>query len=195
MKTRLGLVAATLTAGLLISAAPSAHAETWRHTDATGDVRVAELEEGTPDPLPSAVDRHERRGDITRVTATYTRDSLRVATSLRAFDNADNRIQVRIFTSHSSTFDLVHVRRGAQVTTAFTRSYRAQECEGLRVTPTASGVVATVPRSCLVGAYRVRVGVLTNTYDRSYERGTRDDALRTGVTSATPRLGSWIAAG
>ena len=118
------------------------------------------------------LDPAERRGDITRVTVDHGRDRLRVATSMRAFDNADNRIQVRIVTSHSSTFDLVHVRRGGRAVTTLSRAGRERDCEGLRVVPTSSGIVADVPRSCLAAPTAPR-GRAASTFDRGYATALR----------------------
>ena len=50
MKSSLGILTATLTTGLLLGSAPTAHADIWRHTDPAGDVRVVEIDEGVPFP-------------------------------------------------------------------------------------------------------------------------------------------------
>ena len=189
------LLVAALAAVLVLAAAPGAHAQTWRHTDASRDVVVQPYDE--TQPLSVEVDR--RRGDLTRVTARYDADALQVASAMPDF--CGNYWELRVATSRGDTFV---VSRGISESEGCFESYvRVRRnsyrftCEGVTAQRTASGIVARVPRTCLGSPYRVRVGLQLFTgmdVERGY--GTSDDALRTGkVTRRQPRLSPWIVGG
>lgn len=191
----------TLTAGL----APAAHADTDRRSDASRDVHGWA---GTPSSSGSALvyrdlgaepDLH--RGDITSLTVRHSSASVTIATGLRA--DARGRVArpwvwtARILTSRNdNVYELI---MGDGESDLYRNGRRVVGCAP-RVTLTRTGMVGSVPRTCLGDPYRVRVGVETQTkrgaYDPERPRFNYDDALSSGRTYSPygPTLGRWIVA-
>lgn len=193
----LGAAALVLTAGL----APAAHAGTYRHADATGDVRVSSQNVGGGSVSDEGTQSGVIEGDITTLTVQHTRDGVKVATGLRAVPPLAHSWQARIVTSRgTNVYDLRRIVRDSGTTVELRRNGRLVSCDGIRVVPTSSGIFGFVPRACLGTPYKVRAGVVVNALladdssDDTYTRG-RDDALRVGnATIGRPTLGSWTTA-
>lgn len=193
------LVVAVAWAGSL-AAAPGASASMWRHSDQVGDVVVTPYD-GREQLEPRASSSFEQ-GDLRASTVTYSLTELQVATSLRKFDLPDYEWNLTVITSRGDRF--VITRSGdsgdGQLPHEITRNGYDIECDGLKINPTFSGVVALVPRSCLDRAYRVRVGVQTKVdqeIDPEHHVGRvgADDLLRDGaVTSGRPAYSPWVPA-
>lgn len=192
--------------------ATGAHAETFRHQDATGDVDVVDVRYsgGGTGSRTTSVDPAERLGDIQRFTVQHTRWSLSIATTLRAWDDEnENGWSASVVTSAGERYEVSRVNPELAREPVRVRLERVREggegtapvsCDGLRVSRTPDGVVAKVPTRCLRTPWKVRVGVLAaNGYevrpDQERYRGVADDALRDGGarTDRTPRLSPWIA--
>ncbi|MFB9312834.1 DUF4124 domain-containing protein [Nocardioides plantarum] len=197
MKTTTTFLAALLATGLLVSSVPAAHAQTWRHTDATGDVVAQDqTDDGVAEPR---VVRGVKQADVVRLTVQHGADVLQVATTLRAFGGPDNSWDLRVVTSHGDTYDFQRCEYssdGTKSTSSRRNGYRYQ-CDGLRISRTSAGIVARVPVACLDIPYRLRVGVQARVIyplvADPRDRIAQDDALRTGkVTARKPRLSPWI---
>lgn len=190
-RTLLTALATLASAALLVAAPTAAHADTWRHTDAARDV-VVEPSDGAPRP---AVD--PSRGDLRRITVRYGADALQVATGMPDF--CGNYWALRVVTSRGDTFLFSRgIYSGEGCFESYVQSRRNSyrfTCAGLTVQRTEAGIVARVPRSCLGGAYRVRVGLqLSTNMDSESGYSTYDDVLRTGeFTRNKPRYSPWIA--
>lgn len=198
MKTRAALLAASLTAGLLLSAAPTAQAQTWRHSDAVGDVQVTRYDDDGQLEEP-VVDPQERRGDLTNLRVTYTAQTLRMAISVRSQRIAIQDVLIKVVSSRGYTYRIV-LEYFFENSLSITRNGYRYECDGLKATRTQAGYVVTAPRSCFDDAYRIRVGVQTDfstdNADEEGDAGTYDDVLRTGqYTKNRPKLSPWIVAG
>lgn len=186
--------ATALLLGLVMvgAVAPTARAATFRHTDATGDVRLSTSADGQT-YRDAGVVRSVRRGDLTGLTVQHTLEVVRVSSGLRA---PAQQWLARIVTSTGNTYDVVRATDGTNAVVSFRRNGKAATCEGLSVVPTRSGIVATVPRRCVGTPYRIKVGVQAGgELDRTAGRtrfGT-DDALLVGTGRAfRPRLSGWI---
>ena len=182
-----------------IGAAPAATASTWSHSDPGKDVLVTRYdgrEQAEPDVSTSF-----KQGDLMKATVQHTGSLLQVATTLRAFDLPDYQWRLTVVTSRGDRF--VITRSGdsgdGPLPNTITRNGYDFECEGMRVNPTSSGVLARVPRACLGTPYRVRVGVQTEVnqeIDREFNVGRlgADDLLRAGkMTRHRPVFSPWIA--
>ena len=181
---------------LLAVAAPAAQAETWRHADPRGD--VVARESASED---TRVDPTARRADLTNLTVRYSAGSLRVASTIREIE-CFHHWELRVVTSRGDIYQLKHSTSPFDSCTepqvqVLRNGYR-YSCAGTSVHRTPAGVVATVPRSCLGSAYRVRVGVQAQDAYGDDEEPTHvyDDALRVGAyTERRPQLSRWIVAG
>lgn len=192
-----------LAAALLVSLVPAAQAATYRHTDATGDVRVSEENVGAGTVSDRGAQPGVLEGDITSLTVQHTSTAVKVATALRGTPPLSSSWQARIVTSRGTNiYDLRRIVRDTGTTVELRRNGRVVSCDGIRVVPTSSGIVGSVPRTCLGTPYKVRAGVVVNALlaadkqgtNRVYTRG-RDDALRVGdATIGSPTLGSWVTA-
>jgi hypothetical protein len=182
-----------------IGAAPAATASTWRHSDPARDVLVTSYD-GREQSEPSVSPSFEQ-GDLVKATVQHTRWTLQVATTLREFDLPNYDWRLTVVTSRGDRFV---IRRSGDsgdgpLPNDITRNGYEFECDGLRVNPTSSGVVARVPRSCLGTPYRVRVGVQTEVDEEidpelHVGRAGADDLLRVGkVTRHRPAFSPWIA--
>lgn len=191
-------VGGALAAALLVSLVPAAQAATYRHTDATGDVRVTTQNVGGGPVTEGGRKSGVRQGDITSLTAQHTRDGVKVATGLRALPSLSYTWQARILTSRgTNVYDLRRIVRDSGTTVELRRNGRVVSCEGIRAVPTSSGIYGFVPRACLGTPYRVRVGagletLLPDSTDDVYTRG-RDDARRDeGASPGRPLVSGWI---
>ncbi|QCW52082.1 hypothetical protein FE634_19705 [Nocardioides dongxiaopingii] len=185
-----------LAAGAALASAPTAaHAETWSHRDATGDV-VATGGESAPTAAPT-----NRTADLHRVTITHTRGAVRVVARVHELRRTDQlaTVQLRAPGLHLVTADLVRIDGGTAVHTHVETQDEVREC------PSATGrfrlrtdtFVVTVPRACLGRPDWVRaaVGYVTiGGSDVGDEQVALDDGLRDGFRLA-PRWSPRIHAG
>jgi len=188
-----GLVALALVA----SSATVAHADAFRHTDATGDVVVTH----TGSPGTSEVKPNLALPDFENLTVLHSRWTLSVATALRELEGGFTTWTSTIVTSKGDRFDVI--RLGIAEYPKVIASYRIVRngyrftCNGLYVGRTPSGIIAKVPTRCLGNPWKVRVGVLAHADygDGAEPHSTgHDDVLRNGIfTYRNPALSSWIA--
>ena len=202
MTLRSALGAVSLATGLLLAAAPTAHAETWRHVDKAGDAVVTDYRlDGTA--TAPAVLRSEKRGDITAETVTFTRDRVQVAMGARSMAAYDASAALRVVTSRGDSYTITYLNNDNTVDGPqfFVRrnGYR-YACDGMSGSRTRAGLLFRMPTSCLDTPYKIRVALQTRMYtvpfDDVDEREIRDDAYRTGKVDATKsRLSPWIVGG
>jgi len=184
-----GLVALALVAGT----ATAAHADAFRHDDATGDVIVT-----VPgSPGTSHVDPSQTTPDLQNLTVLHGRWIVSVATALRGLEgNGTSTWVATIVTSKGDRFDVYRGARYFDPSVRMKRNGTLFTCDGLYVHRTSVGVIAKVPTRCLGTPWKVRVGVLARTDYGSEKRPPQghDDVLRNGVVSyGNPALSSWIA--
>jgi len=184
----LALVAGTTTA---------AYADSFRHTDATGDV-VGTLT-GAPDL--TQVFPSQKVPDLQNLTVEHSRWTVSVATALRGLEGAFTRWTATIVTSTGERFDVNRFGSGEypRMTVSYNIAHNGYgiKCDGLIVSRTSSGVIAKVPTRCLGNPWKVRVGVLAHA-ERSDGAephwSDHDDVLRNGAfTYRKPALSPWIA--
>ncbi|MBZ5734087.1 hypothetical protein K8Z61_06220 [Nocardioides sp. TRM66260-LWL] len=190
--------AATATLALLAAGTVTAHADAYRHRDATGDVTVTSdtAAQGTR----TRVDPGQRNPDLTNLTIQHTRYKVTVATAARAYGGIDDNWHARIVTSKGDRFDLTRsVSTGAEDPSkpfiGVTRNGYRVSCDGIVVSRTSSGVIAQVPTRCLGRPWKVRAGVVAQVYYRESGEGDqsgRDDVLRDRAASTTPALSPWV---
>lgn len=185
------LVALALAAGT----ATAAHADSFRHQDATGDVVVTT----TSSPGASGVESWGTP-DLQNLTVLHSRWTLSVATAVRGLGGNDNWTAT-IVTSKGDRFqvtraELLGVPPTSTVSVRVFRNGHSFSCDGLAVSRTSSGVITKVPTRCLGNPWKVRVGVMTHAVygDDAVERRGHDDVLRNGAfTYYRPALSPWIA--
>ena len=186
-----GCAALALAAGT----ATSAHADSFRHRDPTGDVSITSVSEsGTK----AYLDSRRPKPDILQYTVVHGRWTVSVATALRGLDAIDDDWSATIVTSRGDRFEVYRADSSAEIKTFFgaTRNGYHFTCDGITVNRTSSGVIAKVPTRCLGNPWKVRVGVqASSTYAECCPEVTGfDDALRDGAyTDRKPALTSWIA--
>jgi len=190
-----GLVALALAAGT----ATAAHADSFRHQDATGDVVVTTS--GSPDE--THVDPMLALPDFYNLTVLHSRWTVSVATVLHSVDGYRSTWTATIVTSKGERFQVIYGRSNAGpsalVYLSLVHNGFHRKCDGLhvaRTTPssTSKGVIAKVPTRCIDNPWKVRVGVQDHTvYGDDQARG-HDDVLRNGAfTYYRPALSPWIA--
>jgi hypothetical protein len=147
-------------AALAIVPLTAANAQTWRHTDATGDVQSVAGDADTPTPAPDAVDP-----DATSVRVSHGPRKVTVRTQFQDLAKASDSFYA--FLLQVRTNERVHrqleVDAGpgmwhGQVT--FSSPRKVLHCRGLArsIDYTANTVTVTIPRSCLSNPRWVQVG-------------------------------------
>ncbi|WP_408895993.1 hypothetical protein ACJ5H2_13870 [Nocardioides sp. R1-1] len=170
-----------LTATLLVGSGGVAAAQTWTHTDATGDVLDLTLSDHDVVGAAPAPDRAE--GDVHTVVVKHTRGKVKVRTAMRALPAARGWVTVgHIVTPHgryeARAIFLVEGGRSLFLVRKPGRKESLARCSGLRgVFDRTGGTVSLrVPRSCLGNPRWVRVNV--SVYDWNGDFSTyADDAM------------------
>ena len=184
-------VLALVTGLSLAAGTTAAHADAFRHRDATGDVRVTR---GATDTT-GAVESTWRPADIQQFTVLHGRWALSIATTLRDLRGFEDRWQARIVTSKGDTFyvNRLHLEGYPGPFSTVARDGKHFECDGIYVSRTTSGVIAKVPTRCLGNPWKVRVGVYAESTLSDADDTGHDDALLTGRYADRPALSPWIA--
>ncbi|WP_134766532.1 hypothetical protein [Nocardioides sp. 1609] len=186
-----------LLAGAVLAGAPvAAHAETWTHHDATGDVVTASEPEETIRPDPA-----NRSADIRRVTVSHAAARVRVVVRLRDLQRGDQLSQVllKMPSGDLAVAQMLRMSGRTELDVSVLSDDPASdpECEDATgsLRPGQDRVVLSVPRQCLGEPRWVRVAALhmavSGPRDEvvSVDDGFRDDGYRGGRGQAlSPRI-------
>ena len=158
MLVRTALVAAA-TAALTIVPLTAANAQTWRHTDTTGDVQSV-VGDADPTPAPDAVDP-----DATSVRVSHGPGKVTIRTQYQDLAKASDGFYAFFFQLRTNE----RVNRQLEVDAgpgmwrgqlSFGSPRKKLHCRGLArsIDYTANTVTVTVPRSCLSNPRWVQIG-------------------------------------
>lgn len=170
------LVAVLALAGaLLVSSAGVASAQTWTHTDATGDVLTFSGDS------ESAVASPERKpGDVVRIAIAHGGRNVVIRAAMRAVPRGDWLAHAVIRTPRGN-FVVTWARLLGEREFALERANgRNVRCAGKTFRTVGNAVEIVVPRRCLGRPRTIRAGLGVAVFGQA---GTThaDDALRTGV--------------
>ena len=187
--------ALALAAVLSLAAGTSsgAYADSFRHRDATGDVRF--IPSGST-VSGSYINPQKRDPDIEHYTVLHSRWKVTVATTIREVNPYANGWRAFIETSKGD--HLIVSRSNDEFTgkpeLGLVRNDGPFTCRGIYVSRTSSGIIAKVPTRCLGNPWKVRVGVLVLSEYGCCGGSGYDDPLRNGaITENEPRMSPWIA--
>jgi hypothetical protein len=181
--------AATLLTALTLIATPvvatgSAHAASWSHKDARGDVmRVSLAEVGEVEKDPS-----DKATDITRISVNHSRGKVTVTLKVRDVQGGDTVLTSRIVTPDGDY--LVNLMRSPGMRMFSISNLAVDEdefsvkCRGKKATfdSRRDRIRVAIPRTCLQSPAWVRAGAVLVRGDLMGEGDnlTTDDALRRG---------------
>jgi hypothetical protein len=181
---------ATALAVRTLALAPAAQAATWRHDDATGDVRRL----GIDDSAEGRPARGSTAADLTRLRVVHGADRVVVTLSVRDLQPGPKGVFVEYLTDEPGRFKAELIRLDDYETLRLTHGGEPVDCADLRERRDTRGdsVRISVPRSCLGDPDTVRVGAGMFT---QAARGTRaDDALLDDAVRDRLKLGPKVAA-
>jgi len=184
--------ALTLTA-LVATALPAVAAQTL-HDDATGDVVLLGIEDDNVTPQPSW-----RQGDIKKIRATHGAHRVRVRLTMREVRRrTSNSFFVRVRTAtrrfEVAGFTAEELPRG--VWFLISPNGQPRRCPRLEhhVNYGSEAVRISVPRRCLGGPARIRVGAGAQTSIDAAEQTRLDDAYSSGQVDHIT-FGPWMRRG
>lgn len=167
-----------LAVALLLGSAGLASADSWSHTDATGDVLDLALADHDVTGTSAVPDRAE--GDIHTVAVKHARSQVRIRTLMRALPVGRGWVTVGHIVTPRARYEVrgVFLSEGGRALVLVRKPGRketATRCAGLRgVFDRSSGLVGMrVPRSCLGNPRWVRVNV--SVYDWNGDASTYAD--------------------
>lgn len=197
MRLSLGGLALAVLAPVLatVVTATGAHADSYRHSDPAGDGRVTLVgEEGQPG-TDLGTSPGVKHADITTMTLRHQAYRLDIAVSIRA---RPEYWDAAIVTSKGERFSVVRSTADGSVFTDLKKGSRSLSCDGLRISTTPSGMLASIPRRCLGTPWRVRVSSFAEWTGPDGKGGlvnVRDEAMRVGSTDVPrPTYSPWVAA-
>ncbi|WP_170981586.1 hypothetical protein [Nocardioides dongxiaopingii] len=173
---------ALLTGAVLASAPTSAHAETWKHRDATGDVVVFDFEDeadedGTPAPA-------NRTADIRSVSVRHAARAVRAVVRVRDLRRHDQvaTVYLRGPGDRFGGVQLTRVAGRTHVDSFVEVEGTESRCTGARghLRPGADRFVVVVPTDCLGRPAWVRVAVSYGVVAPDGLGVALDDGLRDG---------------
>lgn len=188
------LLAALPLLGASVAMAGTAHADTWSHRDAKGDVLSAPTETGKPTRAPG-----DKTTDITRISVNHAARKVVVTVKVRDLRRGgDTMLLGRIVTPKNDYAVMVMQSPDMQMFSLYDEKnldegIDATSCRGKRLAYQAARnrIRITIPRSCLGDPRWVRTGALLVRGVLSDESTvTMDDALRKGISKKTMNQGT-----
>ncbi|WP_340538105.1 hypothetical protein [Nocardioides sp. GXZ039] len=167
-----------LAAATMLTSAP-AHAESWTHRDATGDVSILSYFEGTSRPAPRNTD-----ADVRRVAINHSERAVRLVARVGSMPRSRNMTAtVGLKSGVDDLTAQMVVNREAGRTTVEYYNVHGGQCRraSARFVPNQRKVVVSVPRHCLGDPAWVRAWFVYTTYvgsEVTATEGAVDDGLR-----------------
>jgi hypothetical protein len=175
------LVAASVVLGAGL-ATPAAHAESWHHRDARGDVVNQSTRDGSP--IDTAAPR-DRTADITDLTIRHGSVSIRVDLQLRDLRAATiEHLVLRLRTPRATYMAVVTTGGDEPTVSTLLRGVRFRTCDmTVSLKPRLDAVTVALPPSCVDHPRWVRLAAYLTVYPAPSSRSgpvRRDDALING---------------